>query len=152
MYLPLLNVVLSATYSYTINLALLRNNDEILVYKSALKNPTSPKTNHLFEVVHDAIDRMVMQSDLRDIYHGVHVVGFSTINNSIPATTTALSKEADADVGIETEFYLQLSDNSHDESQLVNVFQRYLQHHNYSLGGTNIYSSKQFVNSLRASG
>lgn len=136
-------------------LALLKNDDQILKYETALKNSASPRTSHLFEVVHDALDRMVMQSDLRDIYHGVHIVGFSTTNNMATSTErgdTSISNQADHGTGIETEFYLQLSDNSHDETHLINVFQKYLRNHNYSLGGTNIYSSKQFMEAMRATG
>lgn len=128
---------------------LLRNDDEILKYKSTLKNSASPKTNHLFEVVHDAIDRMVMQSDLRDVYHNVRIVGFSSVNRSMIKTN---DERIDHGAGIDTEFYLQLSDNNHDESHLVDVFQRYLRGHNYSLGGTHIYSSKQFMDAMSASG
>lgn len=145
----------SATYTYTMRLALLKNDDQILKYETALKNSASPRTSHLFEVVHDALDRMVMQSDLRDIYHGVHIVGFSTTNTMATSTErgdTSISNQADPGTGIETEFYLQLSDNSHDETHLINVFQKYLRNHNYSLGGTNIHSSKQFMEAMRASG
>lgn len=128
---------------------LLRNDDEILKYRSTLKNSASPKTSHLFEIVHDAIDRMVMQSDLRDIYHGVRIVGFSSVNRT---AVKAADDRLEPGAGIDAEFYLQLSDNNHDESHLLDVFQRYLRGHNYSLGGTNIYSSKQFMDAMSASG
>lgn len=132
-----------ATYTYTIRLGILRNDDEILKYRPSLQNSASPRTSHLFETVHDALDRMVMQSDIRDIYHGVRVIGFAPMTNN-----TSMNE----DVGIDTEFYLQLSDNSHDEMHLVDVFRKYLQHHNYSLGGTKIYSSRQFMGPMKATG
>lgn len=112
----------------------------------------------MLEIVHDAIDRMVMQSDLRDSYHGVHVVRFSNvtkpekISTEINYDTVAKAKATENLKGIDAEFYLQLSDNNHSEANLVDVFQKYLHSNNYSLGGTNLYSSKTFMDSLKASG
>lgn len=108
------------------------------------------------QVVHDAIDRMVMQSELRDIYHGVHVAGFTNITRmngtqsgakiSNEPTLTAAAK------GVETEFHLQLSDNSKNENQIMDVFKKYLQKNNYNLGGTNLFSNSQLIDYLRANG
>lgn len=125
----------------------MHNNDEILKYQPKLQNSASPQTMHLFETIHDAIDRMAMQSDIRDIYHGVHLIALAPINY-----TNVQNIGIDRNMGIETEFNLQLSDNSHDESHLVDVFKRYLQHHNYSLGGTKIRSSRLFMDNMVASG
>lgn len=101
------------------------------------------------ETVHDAIDRMVMQSDLRDIYHGIHVAGFSTLNESLPA---AANGTPTMEKGIEAEFHLQLSDNSKNEESLMEVFKRYLRQNNYSLGGTNVFSSAKLTEKIRAKG
>lgn len=112
----------------------------------------------MLEIVHDAIDRMVMQSDLRDSYHGVHVVRFSNvttpekISTEIDYETVAKAKATEQSKGIDAEFYLQLSDNNHSEADLIDIFQKYLHNNNYSLGGTNLYSSKSFTESLKAAG
>lgn len=85
-----------------------------------------------------------MQSDIRDIYHGLRVVGFSPLKSS--------PYKADSMSGIGTEFHLQLSDNSHDEAHLADVFRRYLMQNNYSLGGTKVYSAEQFMDPMKATG
>lgn len=47
-----------------------------LRFDEDLKNPESIRYARLAAATHDALDRMVMQSDLRDIYHGVHISEF----------------------------------------------------------------------------
>lgn len=137
-----------------------------LKYEDALRNPSSPKYAHLMQVVHDAIDRMVMQSELRDIYHGVHVAGFNNITTRLNATaqqnvakasagfasTTTANAALPPVKGIETEFHLQLSDNTKNEDQIMDVFKKYLQKNNFNLGGTNLYSSQTLLDYLRANG
>lgn len=128
-------------------LPLARHAGAALRFEPALLNPTSPKYTHMAAVVHNGLDRMVMQSDLRDIYHGVHVVGFS--NLTIPSPLLAANEEPAATVV--TEFYLQLSDNN-DEQRLIDVLQKYLQTNNYSLGGTDLYTSDALVERMAAFG
>lgn len=77
------------------------------------------------QAIHDALDRMVMQSDLRDVFHGVDVHAFEPGPNY---------------KGIVSRFYLQLSDNI-EESRLEDVFKRYLRNNSYSLGGTDIFAA-----------
>lgn len=118
------------------------------------------------QVVHDAIDRMVMQSELRDIYHGVHVAGFNNISTQLNASAQQNVAKASFGLtpsttpnaalppvkGIETEFHLQLSDNTKNEEQIMDVFKKYLQKNNFNLGGTNLYSSQTLLDYLRANG
>lgn len=109
------------------------------------------------QVVHDAIDRMVMQSDLRDVYHGVHVAGFSNVTTLMNGTVQAAKIVNSSGVsiplkGVETEFHLQLSDNTKNEEQIMDIFKTYLQKNNYNLGGTNLYSSQSLVDHIRANG
>lgn len=139
----------TATYTYTLHLAISHLESESLHYDDVLQNPSSPKYAHLMETVHDAIDRMVMQSDLRDIYHGVQIAGFTTLNESL---TAAENGTPTMDKGIETEFHLQLSDNSKNEESIMDVFKRYLRQNNYSLGGTNVFSSAELTDQIRANG
>lgn len=161
---------ITATYTYTLRLAVSQLQSQSLKYEDALRNPSSPKYAHLMQVVHDAIDRMVMQSELRDIYHGVHVAGFNNITTRSNATTqqnmakasigsapAANTASAAATAlppikGIETEFHLQLSDNTKNEEQIMDVFKKYLQKNNFNLGGTNLYSSQTLLEYLRANG
>lgn len=110
------------------------------------------------QVVHDAIDRMVMQSDLRDIYHGVHVAGFSNITQAPPTNASAPHRALNESTtaapmrGVETEFHLQLSENSKNEEQIMDVFRKYLRKNNFNLGGTNLFSSQPLIDQLRANG
>lgn len=138
------------------HLAVSQLQSQSLKYEDALRNPSSPKYTHLMQVVHDAIDRMVMQSELRDIYHGVHVAGFTNITRMNGTQSGAkISNEptlAAAAKGVETEFHLQLSDNSKNENQIMDVFKKYLQKNNYNLGGTNLFSNSQLIDYLRANG
>lgn len=121
-----------------------------LKYEDALRNPSSPKYSHLMQVVHDAIDRMVMQSELRDVYHGVHVAGFNNITQLNGTHVTAANTTPMR--GVETEFHLQLSDNSKNEAQIMDVFKKYLLKNKFNLGGTNLYSSQSLIDHIRANG
>lgn len=53
-----------------------RYGKEKLLYKDKLTDQNSTEYARLATVTHDALDRMVMQSDLRDVYHGVSVNSF----------------------------------------------------------------------------
>lgn len=127
-------------------MTLSRLENQELKYETALKNPSSPKYTHFVDIVRDAIDRMLMQSDVRDIYHGVHVVGLSDAANPNKKSSTNIEN------GIDAEFYLQLSDKSKNETQLLEMFKHYLSENNYSLGGTNLYSSQNLLEQLRVVG
>lgn len=143
-------LLITATYTYTLHLAVSQLQSQSLKYEDALRNPSSPKYSHLMQVVHDAIDRMVMQSELRDVYHGVHVAGFNNISRV--NGTQSVAKASMGPKGIETEFHLQLSDNTKNEQQIMDVFKKYLQKNNFNLGGTNLYSSQALIEYLRANG
>lgn len=82
--------------------------------------------------IHEALDRMVMQSDLRDIYHGVHIKNVQKNPHN----------------GITTKFYLQLSDNT-DEKRLEDIFKKYLRSNNFSLGGTEVRADKQTLEQFK---
>lgn len=122
-FFPLFSLFI-ATYTYTINLELNRNGNDKLYYTNKLSDPLSEQYNKLATISHDSIDRMVMQSDLRDIYHGIHITGFNKTKQNN---------------GIISEFSLQLSDNTNEE-RLIDVFKKYLRGNNYSLGGTELYA------------
>lgn len=66
----------TATYTYRMKVALARHGNEILHYGNSMEDTTSSHYQQLTEAAREGLDRMVMQSDLRDIYHGVVVNGF----------------------------------------------------------------------------
>lgn len=56
-------------------LVLDRMGDDTVKYQS-LQVPGSPKFVRMAQAAKEGLNRMVMQSDLRDIYHGVAISGF----------------------------------------------------------------------------
>lgn len=66
----------TATYTYSVTVGLETYRSQKLRFEDDLKNPESTRYARLAAITHDALDRMVMQSDLRDIYHGVHINDF----------------------------------------------------------------------------
>ncbi|XP_020810015.1 uncharacterized protein LOC110185482 [Drosophila serrata] len=80
----------------------------------------------------EAADRMLMQSDLRDIYYNVQLKAvISTQHND----------------SFIVQFILQLSENS-NENRLKTIFQKYLRQSNFSIGNTGLYSSKNGLDLL----
>ncbi|XP_045476720.1 uncharacterized protein LOC123682234 isoform X2 [Harmonia axyridis] len=121
------------TYTYSMEIELDHQGKKKLIYNEYLDKANSSEYIKLAAATHEALDRMVMQSDLRDIYHGVHLKSFK------PGKT-----------GVVNNFSLQLSDNT-DEKRLEEVFKKYLRSNNFSLGGTDLYASKTSQQSLKAS-
>ena len=76
----------------------------------------------LVPLVKEALDRTLMQSDLRDLYQGVKIAGF-------------------APDPMQVMFHVYLFDNA-NETRLKEVIRKYLVESNYSLGGTEVYASK----------
>lgn len=87
-----------------------------------MNDSTSTAFRKLLGPTKDALDRTLMQSDLRDVYRGLKIAGFS------PDPT-------------KVEFHVQLSDNA-NETRLKEVLRKYLIGSNYSLGGTEVYALK----------
>ncbi|XP_017758552.1 PREDICTED: LOW QUALITY PROTEIN: mucin-16 [Eufriesea mexicana] len=110
------------TYTYTLRVGLDRIGHEPVVYESSLNDSSSTTFRKLVGPTKDALDRTLMQSDLRDIYRGLNIAGFS------PDPTKVV-------------FHVQLSDNA-NETRLKEVLRKYLIASNYSLGGTEVYASK----------
>lgn len=95
---------------------------EPVIYEASMNNSTSTAFRKLLGPTKDALDRTLMQSDLRDIYRGLKIAGFT------PDPT-------------KVEFHVQLSDNA-NEMRLKEVLRKYLIGSNYSLGGTEVFASK----------
>ncbi|EZA62920.1 63 kDa sperm flagellar membrane protein [Ooceraea biroi] len=110
------------TYTYTLRVGLDRIGHELVTYEGVLNDSTSAVYKRLAVPTKDALDRTLMQSDLRDVYRGLKIAGF------FPNPT-------------KVEFHVQLSDNA-NETRLKEVLRKYLVGSNYSLGGTEVYASK----------
>ncbi|XP_015120188.1 LOW QUALITY PROTEIN: mucin-17 [Diachasma alloeum] len=113
------------TYTYTMKLPLERvGREEIKYEKMGLNNTSSSGFKRLLSSTREALDRTLMQSDLRDIYRGVVITRFHKSEDH-PA---------------EVEFHVQLTDNAH-ETTLKETMKKYLMSSNYSLGGTHVFAS-----------
>ncbi|XP_063835121.1 uncharacterized protein LOC135084268 isoform X1 [Ostrinia nubilalis] len=130
------------TYTYSVKLALGSQGNERLKFHENLSDNSSKQYHALAMATHEGINRMVMQSDLRDVYHGVHITGFHPVQ----------IKEDDGKMyqGVMNDFYVQLSDNAH-ESRLKEVIEKYLRNNNYSLGGTDVHAASDLVDRLDVS-
>lgn len=93
-----------------------------MAYETALNDSTSAIYKRLATPTKEALDRTLMQSDLRDVYRGLKIAGFTSDPTKV-------------------EFHVQLSDNA-NETRLKEVLRKYLITSNYSLGGTEVYASK----------
>lgn len=124
------------TYTYSLNVTIDRIGKHRQKYSEKLTMENSTDFINLARKTHEALDRMVMQSDLRDIYHGVHVMAF------YPEEGTEEDK-------VISQFYLQLSDNI-DENRMEGIFKKYLRNNNYSLGGTDVFTSGESIEHLKA--
>ncbi|XP_064075147.1 uncharacterized protein LOC113393742 isoform X2 [Vanessa tameamea] len=130
------------TYTYSVRLALGSQGNERLKFHTNLSDNSSKEYHSLAVATHEGINRMVMQSDLRDVYHGVHITGFHPIEMLTPQEETYQ--------GVINDFYVQLSDNAH-ESRLKEVIEKYLRNNNYSLGGTEVHAAEVFIDRLNVS-
>lgn len=111
-----------ATYTYTLRVGLDRIGHAPVSYEVSMNDSTAATYRKLLGPTKDALDRTLMQSDLRDVYRGLKIAGFT------PNPT-------------KVEFHVQLSDNA-NETRLKEVLRKYLIGSNYSLGGTEVYASK----------
>ncbi|XP_052752972.1 uncharacterized protein LOC113519470 [Galleria mellonella] len=130
------------TYTYSVKLALGSQGNERLTFHQSLSDNSSKQYHALAVATHEGINRMVMQSDLRDVFHGVHITGFSPVQMK--------AQNGDIYQGVMNDFYVQLSDNAH-ESRLKEVIEKYLRNNNYSLGGTDVHAAGELVDRLNVS-
>ncbi|XP_060807495.1 uncharacterized protein LOC106137127 isoform X1 [Amyelois transitella] len=130
------------TYTYSVKLALGSQGKERLHFHQNLSDNSSKEYHTLAIATHEGINRMVMQSDLRDVFHGVHITGFSPVQMK--------DENGDDYQGVMNDFYVQLSDNAH-ESRLKEVIEKYLRNNNYSLGGTEVHAAGELVDRLDVS-
>lgn len=110
------------TYTYTLHVGLDRIGRDNVVYIDNMNDTTSPEYRRLAPNVKEALDRTLMQSDLRDLYQGVKIAGF------IPEP-------------VQVKFHVYLFDNANG-THLKEIIRKYLVNSNYSLGGTEVYASR----------
>lgn len=77
-----------ATYTYTMKLVLDKFRKDPIKYSTQLDDPSSNQYQKLTEATKEGLNRMSMQSDLRDIYHGVIVGGFEPDGKSDKAVVS----------------------------------------------------------------
>ncbi|XP_053968779.1 uncharacterized protein LOC128870209 [Anastrepha ludens] len=91
------------TYTYTMHIQTDRIGNYKLLYDSTLDDNSTNHYKQLATFAKEAIDRMVMQSDFRDIYHGVKLTKFIPIEeNYFPKDNTKYNQQ-----GISANFLLQ---------------------------------------------
>ncbi|XP_033150535.1 uncharacterized protein LOC108607323 [Drosophila busckii] len=119
------------TFTYELQMAVIRVGNFLLKFKKEFTIKTSSQYRQLTSIILDATDRMVMQSDFRDVYYGVQLK----------------SVEAGRAGQILGSVLLQLFENS-DEKRLETVLRKLLRQSNYSIGGTELYTSGDLVNNF----
>uniref|UniRef100_A0A1A9V3K2 SEA domain-containing protein n=1 Tax=Glossina austeni TaxID=7395 RepID=A0A1A9V3K2_GLOAU len=72
----------NTTFTYTFSIQALRIRTYSVKYDKDFLNDTTDHFEHLVHTLYDAFDRMVMQSDFRDVYNGIQLANFSV--NKIP--------------------------------------------------------------------
>ncbi|XP_055857795.1 uncharacterized protein LOC129920525 [Episyrphus balteatus] len=132
------------TYTYALEIPIHRISKQILHFNEQYRKRDSNEFKELADITHNAVDRMIMQSDLRDVYHGVHVTSFDITNS--PETEGGILGKFLIQVKINSS--VSLSDSS-DEKRLVDVFKKYLRLNSFSLGGTETFTTQNGVNSLQ---
>lgn len=115
-------LILLATYTFTLGVGLERISRERFVYDPAMNDTNSVAFRRYAHPIKEALDRTLMQSDLRDVYRGVNIVKFT------PKPSKVL-------------FDVQLSSNT-EENKLKDVLRKYLITSNFSLGGMEVFASK----------
>ncbi|XP_032579857.1 uncharacterized protein LOC6620286 isoform X3 [Drosophila sechellia] len=114
------------TYTYEMRIQTNWAENHLLKFSNKTKRNSLSLYRHISKILLEAADRMVMQSDYRDIFHGVKLQSvFAKTNDTLMVT-----------------YLLQLSENS-NEDQLTTVFQKYLRRSNFSIGGTGLYTSRE---------
>ncbi|XP_024082315.1 mucin-17 isoform X2 [Cimex lectularius] len=122
------------TYTFRLSIPLERLGPEKITYSPTLLDTNSTDYQALSEATKEGLDRMIMQSEIRDVYHSLQITGFKPDNKEDNAMAN---------------FYIQLSENT-DEMKLMEMFKKHLMSNNFSIGGTDLHASKEKIEHLRA--
>lgn len=112
------------TYTYTLYISLERIGHQSLIYDHRLNSSNIWLSQKFDNIIEEALDRTLMQSDLRDIYQNLNVVGSHRNFTNV-------------------EFNIQFTENT-NEMRLKEVIKKYLAANNFSLGGTEVIASRDF--------
>lgn len=121
------------------NLRLNRYGAKQLIYDDTLSDPSSKKFEFLRQLTKDSLDRMLMQSDVRDIYHGIKAIQFHPIrktHRNVDKLSTFENMEI-YENGLKSEFILQLSENTEAE-RLSDILLRQVRKNGYKIGNTDL--------------
>ncbi|KAL7302989.1 hypothetical protein TKK_0004215 [Trichogramma kaykai] len=110
------------TYTFTLTIALDKVGKDGSLYDARVNDTTSLSSKRFTGMVKEALDRTMMQSDLRDIYRSLSIS--RVLTNPMRVS-----------------FNVQFSSNT-NESTLVDVIRKYLIINKYSLGGTDVIAAK----------
>lgn len=124
------------------NLKLNRYGSKQLIYDDTLTDPQSKKFEFLRQLTKDSLDRMLMQSDVRDIYHGIKAIQFHPIRkanrnyekNRDPSTFENMEIYEN---GLMSEFTLQLSENTEQE-RLSEILLAQIRKNKFKIGNTDL--------------
>lgn len=92
--------LIPATYTYSVRLGLGSRDNKVLKFHKNLSDNSTKEYESLSLATHEGINRMIMQSDLRDVYHGVHITGFHPIE---------MRTKDGAYQGVINDFYVQVN-------------------------------------------
>lgn len=132
---------------------------ESIKYSSQLENPSSNQYQQLTEATREGLNRMSMQSDLRDIYHGVIISGYEPAGKSDKAVVSYIiqvyfiyiKKIVLYFIKIDKNLIFKLSENAED-TKLWEAIKKSLRATNYSLGGTEVFAARDQLQLLSAEG
>lgn len=111
-----------------------------MIYDDTLTDPSSKKFEFLRQLTKDSLDRMLMQSDVRDNYHGIKSIQFHPIRkaNRNPEKSSSTFENMEIyENGLMTEFTLQLSENTEAE-RLTDILLRQVRKNGYKIGNTDL--------------
>lgn len=95
-------------------LALGSQGNERLKFHESLSDNSSKQYHALAVATHEGINRMVMQSDLRDVYHGVHITGFHPVEMK--------KDDGEPYQGVINDFYVQVKFLVKSKKKEVGIF------------------------------
>lgn len=104
---------------------------------------SSKKFEFLRQLTKDSLDRMLMQSDVRDNYHGIKSIQFHPIrrgdkrNHDINRDSSTFENMEIYENGLMSEFILQLSENTEAE-RLSEILLRQVRKNGYKIGNTDL--------------
>lgn len=113
-----------------------------LIYDDTLNETSSKKFEFLRQLTKNSLDRMLMQSDVRDIYHGIKSIRFHPMRKTMSTSDTLNGTGTFENMeiyenGLVSEFNLQLSENT-ESDRLSEILVKQLRKNHYKIGNTDL--------------